>query len=1323
MGTPAPIIGQILPFKEGENWKDYTEILDHFFTANGITDEKKKVSILCSSVGTGTYHLIKTLCLPKKPEENTFEEISSLVENHFKPKLSEASASMIFYSRNRQKGETVQIYLASLRSLAKPCNFGQFLDRALRDKFIVGVNDEHIQEKILMVPDTDLTLEKAFSIAEAHEAAGRNVQKMRSDCPESDILKMDKKSQCFRCGNFHDPDTCYFKDKLCYKCQAKGHAKKMCKNTKTVKSDSAKYIGTLGKEVKSKKKPYVVDIQVQGQNIAFDVDTGSPVTIMSKKTFIEHFPSHKLSKSTMHLKSFSGHSVKIVGEMNAHVTYSKQNTHKDTNIIVTEHVHNIVGRDLIDDLNILSVNLLNHSIEFQAKVDQHAALFEDGVGHIKGHQAKVYVEGDPAPIFFKPRPLPYAMRSKVEKEIDRLESEGIIEQVKVSEWAAPVVPVLKASGQVRLCGDYKVTVNKVSKLVQYPIPTLEDLMAKLGKGSIFHKLDLSHAYLQVELNPESRKYVTINTHKGLYTYTRLPYGVSSAPAQFQGVMENLLGDIPCTVVYFDDILVTGPTESESWRNLDTVLSKLESSGAKLKREKCVFGAEEVEFLGHKVSKKGIKPLENKVQALVEAAAPTSVTQLKAYLGLLNYYGRFLQNLSSELHPLHVLLRKGQKWFWGHKQQKCFDNTKKMILSAKVLAHYDPIRPLILQVDSSQYGIGVVLSQTLEDGTEHPVAFGSRTLNDSEKKYSQLDKEGAAVIFGLKKFHKYLFGRNFTIVTDHLPLVSLFGEGKKVPEIASPRVQRWALTLSAYEYKIVFKPGRNHGNSDCFSRLPLPDTEEDAEDTDRVLLINDLQDCSFVSAKQIAAWTKRDKVLSSVHEYLLKGWSNNDRRPDLQPYKNRRQELSVHDGCILWGSRVVIPMKGRKLVMQELHSAHPGINKMKGLARSYVWWPGMDADLETLAKGCQTCQEHQNVPSSAPLHPWEYPDGPWKRLHIDFAGPIQGQMLFVVVDAYSKWIEVIVMNKITAKATILRLREIFARNGLCDVIVSDNGPTFMSAEFKSFMEVNGIVHVTTAPFSPSSNGLAERAVQSVKRGIEKIDGDCLHARLQKYLLGYRVTPHSTTGNSPSELLNNRKLKTLLDLLHPNLHGKVQMKQQEMKNRHDKHAKHREFHVGDLVSVRNYSRGPKWLPGVIIAAGPVFEVQLSRDGRVVRRHLNQMLPRIELQTNQKDERERREQSESELKSSLSRVVPPISQESLIQNDYFPVVQPDLGGRSEESVESSCSNFNESVVSDSMASSGIHDDPPLPVTPRRCSARQRDRPAYLKDYELYYVDLGQF
>ena len=547
-------------------------------------------------------------------------------------------------------------------------------------------------------------------------------------------------------------------------------------------------------------------------------------------------------------------------------------------------------------------------------------------------------------------------------------------------------------------------------------------------------------------------------------------------------------------------------------------------------------------------------------------------------------------------------------------------------------------------------------------------------------------------------------------------MSLFGEGKRVPEIASPRVQRWALTLSAYEYKIVFKPGRNHGNSDCFSRLPLPDTEENVEDTDRVLLLNDLQDCSFVSAKQISTWTKRDKVLSSVHEYLLKGWSNNDRRPELQPYKNRRHELSVHDGCILWGSRVVIPMKGRKLVMQQLHSAHPGINKMKGLARSYVWWPGMDVDLENLVKGCQTCQEHQNAPSSAPLHPWEFPDGPWKRVHIDFAGPIQGQMLFVVVDAYSKWIEVVVMTKITAKATILRLREIFARNGLCDVIVSDNGPTFMSAEFKSFMEVNGIVHVTTAPFTPSSNGLAERAVQSVKRGIEKIDGDCLHARLQKYLLGYRVTPHSTTGKSPSELLNNRKLKTLLDLMHPNLHGKVQVKQQEMKNRHDKHAKHREFHVGDLVRVRNYSRGPKWVPGVVIVAGPVFEVELSYDGRIVRRHLNQMLPRTK-----EVERESKMQPVSESKSPM-KAVPHVPQDSLVQNEDYSVIQPELG-HSEMSVETSCGSPDESVVNDSIADSESHADLPLSVTPRRYSTRQRNRPEYLKDYELYYVDLGQF
>ena len=231
-------------------------------------------------------------------------------------------------------------------------------------------------------------------------------------------------------------------------------------------------------------------------------------------------------------------------------------------------------------------------------------------------------------------------------------------------------------------------------------------------------------------------------------------------------MENILQDIPGVAVYLDDIILTGATKAKHLETLDLVLGRLEEAGLRLKREKCTFIADEVVYLGHKIDQHGLHPIEDKVEAIQKARAPENVLELQAFLGLLNYYGRFLANLSTVLAPLHNLLCKGQKWFWGSQQQRSFQRAKELLLSAKVLAHYDPSKRILLQCDASNYGLGVVLSHVMEDGTERPVGFASRTLNAAEKNYSQLDKEGAAVMFALKKFHKHLYGRSFEIITDH-----------------------------------------------------------------------------------------------------------------------------------------------------------------------------------------------------------------------------------------------------------------------------------------------------------------------------------------------------------------------------------------------------------------------------------------------------------------------------------------------------------------------------------------------------------------------------
>ena len=293
----------------------------------------------------------------------------------------------------------------------------------------------------------------------------------------------------------------------------------------------------------------------------------------------------------------------------------------------------------------------------------------------------------------------------------------------------------------------------------------------------------------------------------------------------------------------------------------------------------------------------------------------------------------MPNLSTVLAPLHSLLQKRTAWTWESKHQSAFDYVKELLTSDTVLAHYDQTKTLILACDASPYGIGAVLSHTFEDDSERPIAFASRTLGPTEKRYSQLDKEGLAIIFGVKRFHQYLAGRHFTILSDHKPLQHLFQETNGIPTLASARIQRWALTLGAYDYAIRYKPGTAHANADVLSRLPLPDTPI-TEDTpgEITLSLNML-------AKDVRSWTTRDPTLSKVRTMLSSGWKDCT-DPALKAFTQRRDELSLDDGCILWGSRVIVPRQGRETVLEELHQGHPGIARMKALARSFVWWPGM-----------------------------------------------------------------------------------------------------------------------------------------------------------------------------------------------------------------------------------------------------------------------------------------------------------------------------------------------------------------------------------------------
>jgi transposase InsO family protein len=545
-----------------------------------------------------------------------------------------------------------------------------------------------------------------------------------------------------------------------------------------------------------------------------------------------------------------------------------------------------------------------------------------------------------------------------------------------------------------------------------------------------------------------------------------------------------------------------------------------------------------------------------------------------------------------------LLHKDTVFNWTKIEDQAFKRIKSFITKELTLAHYDINSELVLTCDASPVGLGAVLEIKV-NGVLKPVSFVSRSLTTCERNYSQIEREALSIVFALKKYRQYLLGRHFILRTDHRPLTVLFGENNGIPQMVSSRIKRWALVLSAYSYSIEYIPTKENGCADFLSRKPLPITDYKIMADNLVLNIDSeiLLDIP-IKATTVCKETRRDKILCRVMDYTQNGWPDIIDN-DFKPYYSRRTELSVEQGCLLWGNRIIIPESLRAHIMLDLHETHIGVVRMKALSRQYFWWPNLSADIEQLTKACRSCQENAPNPAIVPVASWNWPSGPWVRLHLDFAGPFQGHMFLIVVDSYSKWLDVFIMKNISSQSTIAKLRMLFATHGLPNHIVTDNGTSFVSEEFQHFLHMNGIKHTTSAPGHPATNGMAERYVGFVKQQLRKMDGSgTIEDKLSRILLTYRSTPHPATNSTPSSLLMKRELRTKFTLLKPclDINKETQIFEKNFTCT-DK------FKINDKVFALNLRSGPRWIPGKIInCLERNYYVEVN--GSVWKRHANQL-----------------------------------------------------------------------------------------------------------------------
>ncbi|CAD6192731.1 unnamed protein product [Caenorhabditis auriculariae] len=585
---------------------------------------------------------------------------------------------------------------------------------------------------------------------------------------------------CWNCGR----DVCRNPKFTCDKCHRKGHLAKFCKSTRVTnprKSTTSKpntWTRCKAVTVANAESPQVqavrrfIDVEVDGVQIPFQMDTGSDLTLVGTPEW-ERLGKPPLENVPFRVKNASGSDMDIKGRFKCN--FQLKDSHASGYAYV-RNSGNLLGLDWLEKSNHMNYHLdqMINSIEngrpFGEQLkEEFPEVFAEGLGKCNKEQAKLILKDIANPVFKQKRPVPYGSLAAVEGELNRLQQLGVIEPVTHSQWAAPVVCIKKASGKIRVCSDFSTGLNSALEDEEYPLPTSEEIFANLNGGSVFTQIDLSDAYLQVELDPESQPYAVINTHKGLFQYKRLPFGIKTAPAIFQKIMDKMITGLNGVAVYLDDIIVVGRSQAEHRENVRKVFARIREYGFHFKLDKCAFEQSEIKYLGFILNASGRRPDPEKVKVIHNMTPPRDQKVLRSFLGMISYYGQFIPNIKALRGPLDRLLVQDEDWRWTRIEERCFQKLKDVLSSDLNLVHFHPKHQIVLAADASEYGIGTVISHIMPDGTEKPIAHAARSLTETEKKYSQIEKEALALIFGVKKFHKFIYGRRFTLRTDHKPL--------------------------------------------------------------------------------------------------------------------------------------------------------------------------------------------------------------------------------------------------------------------------------------------------------------------------------------------------------------------------------------------------------------------------------------------------------------------------------------------------------------------------------------------------------------------------
>ena len=659
---------------------------------------------------------------------------------------------------------------------------------------------------------TGLKVEKETIQVSGNVGGERQINRVRKTYHQN----QNARENCKCCGKpYHTREKCRYRNCVCNYCSIKGHLESICWKKKTgaekvnveksdkKKSGSFQNIDKAGKKTETSnrnkkvhnvetrrtgsdedddifvrklysirtisvesKKPTFLEVEVENVKLRMELDNGADISCINAELYEKEFKNCPLLETTSVQMAYDNHTFEMLGYITVNAKLQGNIASKLKLYVVKNGSHPLIGREWFEPLGIeLSVKINAMKAVSESADDvikkftevEFPDVFSEKLGRYKFTKASLVLREGAKPKYCRPRPLPFSIREKVTAELERLIKAGVLVPVKVSDWGTPIVPVGKSNGDVRVCGDYKITVNPELVVDRFPLPKIEDLFLQIADSEFFTTFDLAHAYQQIELDEDARKILTLSTLIGLLEPTVLMFGIASAPGIFQREIEKVMAGLECVASFLDDVIIGGKNFEHHKQLCREVLKRFRNEGLTINRKKCVFFKTTLKYLGFCVDKKGISMDPDKVEAIVKAPQPKTKKEVQAFIGMLAYVIKFIPNAAEVLRPLYDLIKKEapEKVKTSEEIISALVKVKKLVQESTYLAHFDPNKPIVLRCDASPVGVGGVLLHIIDE-EEVPIAYTSRTLSAAEKVYAEIDREALAIVYCVQKFDKYIY---------------------------------------------------------------------------------------------------------------------------------------------------------------------------------------------------------------------------------------------------------------------------------------------------------------------------------------------------------------------------------------------------------------------------------------------------------------------------------------------------------------------------------------------------------------------------------------